>query len=156
MSGFRTEGSEKPSEGRRMTPVAQASRLLQEIAEPRPVGDTVKAAITRAARAVSAVRKEPFSYGRCEDLWRCEARRVDASEMDAIREAYERRNRSVSEELREAAALADRLERLAAQFAPLDHLSATAEVRETARQAKRTARALRDLAEAGSPVGASL
>lgn len=149
MSGFHTEGSEKSSEARRMTTVQQASLLLQQIAEPRPVGDTVKAAITRAARAVSAVMKEPMRYGRCEDIWRGEARRIDAAEMDAIREAYERRNRSLREELREASLLADRLERLAAQALPMDDLPASLEVRETARQAKRTARALRGLAEAG-------
>lgn len=153
MSEFHTERSEKSSEGCRMTTVQQASLLLQQIAEPRPVGDTVKAAITRAARAVSAVMKEPMQYGRCEDLWRCEARRVDAAEMDAIREAHERRNRSFREELRQAQLLADRLERLAAQALPMDDLPASLEVRQTARQAQRTARALRSMAEAGSVRG---
>ncbi|GAA0235876.1 hypothetical protein LNAOJCKE_0924 [Methylorubrum aminovorans] len=151
MLGKLTEGSEKRSEGLRMTPVNQASRMLMDLAEPRPVGDTVKAAITRAARAVSAVlrdaRQEPMTYGRCEDLWRREARRVDAAEMDAIRAAHERRHRSLREELRQASALADRLERLAAEALPAGDLAASDEISATARQAKRTARALRELAE---------
>lgn len=150
MQGKLTEGSEKPSEGLRMTPVNQASRMLMDLAEPRPVGDTVKAAITRAARAVSAVlrdaRQEPMTYGRCEDLWRREARRIDAAEMDAIREAHERRHRALREELRQAEALAKSLERLAAQVGPTGDHSTASEISAAARQAKRTARAFRDLA----------
>ncbi|MCJ2009779.1 hypothetical protein [Methylobacterium sp. J-092] len=154
MSEKLTEGSEKHSEGSCMTTVDQAAVLLQEIAEPRPVGDTVKAAITRAARAVSAVLQEPMSYGRAEDIWRREARRIDAAEMDAIRQAHERRHRALREELRSATALADRLERLAAQAIPMGDLPASLEVRDAARQAKRTARALRGLADAGPRPGA--
>lgn len=150
------EHSEKRTEGRRMTPGAQAARMLREIAEPRPVGDTVKAAITRAARAVSAAMNSTggaLSYGRAEDIWRGEARRIDAAEMDAIRDAYERRNRSLREELREARQLADRLERLALRAVPLTDPGVDAEIRDAARQAKRTARALRGLAveERGRP-----
>jgi len=150
MQGKLTEGSEKPSEGLRMTHVNQASRMLMDLAEPRPVGDTVKAAITRAARAVSAVlrdaRQEPMTYGRCEDLWRREARRIDAAEMDAIRAAHERRNRSLRDQLREAEALANRLERVAAQLGSAEGHQAPEERSASARQAQRTARALRDLA----------
>lgn len=147
MLGKLSEGSEKRSEGLRMTPIAQASRMMRDLAEPRPVGDTVKAAITRAARAVSAVLQEPMKYGRAEDIWRQEARRIDAAEMDAIRAAHERRHRSLREELRQAAALADRLERLAAEASPTGNPAASDEISATARQAKRTARALRELAE---------
>lgn len=147
MLGKLTEGSEKASEGLRMTTLVQASRMMRDLAEPRPVGDTVKAAITRAARAVSAVLQEPMRYGRAEDIWRQEARRIDAAEMDAIRAAHERRHRSLREELRQASALADRLERLAAEALPAGNSSASDEISATARQAKRTARALRELAE---------
>lgn len=147
MLGKLSEGSEKRSEGLRMTTIAQASRMMRDLAEPRPVGDTVKAAITRAARAVSSALQEPMRYGRAEDIWRQEARRIDAGEMDAIRAAHERRHRSLREELRDAAALADRLERLAAEIGPSGDHSATSEISATARQAKRTARALRELAE---------
>ncbi|MFC6792720.1 hypothetical protein ACFQE0_26070 [Methylobacterium komagatae] len=150
MSETRTEHSEKSSEGFRLMPTDVASRLLHEIAEPRPVGDTVKAAITRAANAMNQFlpKERRVSYGRAEDIWRREARRIDAAEMDAIRSAHEHRNRTLREELRAAAALADRLERLAAQAIPSTDLAALDEVVSTARQAKRTARALRDLAAA--------
>lgn len=147
MLGKLSEGSEKRSEGLRMTTIVQASRMMRDLAEPRPVGDTVKAAITRAARAVSSALQEPMRYGRAEDIWRQEARRIDAAEMDAIRAAHERRHRSLREELRDAAALADRLERLAAEIGPAGDHSAASEISATARQAKRTARALRELAE---------
>lgn len=79
----RTEKSEPES----MSGVAEASMLLRQIAEPRPIGDTVKAAITRATRRVSRFARAPVSPGRIEDLWRQEARRVSAEEMDAIRAA---------------------------------------------------------------------
>lgn len=145
-----TEGSEKYSEGIRMTPVVQASRMLREIAEPRPVGDTVKAAITRAARAVSAVLQEPMSYGRAEDIWRREARRIDVAEMDAIRAAHARRAGQLRAEVQKAEALAGRLERLvAAALDPLDD-ARSHEFRATASEARKAAHTLRRLAaEAG-------
>lgn len=143
-----SEGSEKYSEGSRMTTVDQAAALMRDIAEPAPVGDSVKAAITRAARAVSAFLQEPMSYGRAEDIWRREARRIDASEMDAIRAAHERRNRRLRDELRAAAVLADRLERLAACAVPASDPRVAEEIGHASRQAQRTARALRELAGA--------
>lgn len=133
-----------------MTAIDHAALMMQQIAEPRPVGDKVKAAITRAAKAVNHFLSDEdrLSYGRAEDIWRREARRIDAGEMDAIRAAHERRNRTFREELREASALADRLERLAAVAIPIPDHPATAEIRGEARQAQRTARALRDLVAA--------
>lgn len=85
-----SESSEASGEGRRMTTLDRAALLLQEIAEPRPIGDSVKAAITRAAKAVNAFLsdREKLSYGRAEDIWRREARRIDAHELDAIRAAH--------------------------------------------------------------------
>lgn len=157
MSGKYTEGSEKYSEGGRMTTIEQASSLLQEIAEPRPVGDTVKAAITRAAKAVNAFLSEPetLSYGRAEDIWRCEARRLDAHEADAIRAAHERRDRALRAELREAALLADRLERLAARAVPFDDPALDAEIRAASHQARRAARRLRRHAPGAERPGVS-
>lgn len=64
-----------------MSAVAEAASLLRQVAEPRPVGDTVKAAINRAARRV-AIRPS-----RVEDIWREEAKAIRAEEMDAIRRA---------------------------------------------------------------------
>lgn len=67
-----------------MTAVAEASSLLKTIAEPRPIGDTVKAAIRRAAKQAG------LTFGRAEDIWRQEARAIRAEEMDAIRRAAAR------------------------------------------------------------------
>ncbi|WP_157091438.1 hypothetical protein [Methylobacterium nodulans] len=129
-----------------MTTVDQASQLLRELAEPRPVGDTVKAAITRAARAVSAVLQEPMSYGRAEDIWRREARRIDAAEMDAIRAAHARRAGELRTEVQKAAALAQRLERLVAQASPASSGEDLEQLRSTADEAWKAARTLRRLA----------
>lgn len=68
--------------------VAEASALLQVIAEDRPPGDySVKGAINRAARRVSRFlpRGKSLSVSRTEDLWRQEAKAVRSWEMDAIR-----------------------------------------------------------------------
>ena len=111
MSEKRTENSEfhPECEVLFMSAVAEASSLLREIAEPRPIGDTVKAAITRAARRVG------LRAGRVEDIWRQEARAIRAEEMDAIRRAVT--NRKHMEEARaEALSFSQRLERLERQY----------------------------------------
>jgi len=61
--------------------VAEASFRLRRIAEPRPAGDLVKAAINRAAKRVGLPPR------RVEDLWYAHASMVRAEEMDAIRQA---------------------------------------------------------------------
>lgn len=53
-----------------MTTLECAALLLQEIAEPRPVCDSVKAAITRAARAVKGRERLPRRPGDTQ-LWAC-------------------------------------------------------------------------------------
>lgn len=76
--------------------VAEASALLQVIAEDRPPGDySVKGAINRAARRVSRFlpRGKSLSVSRTEDLWRQEAKAVRSWEMDAIRRAAAARER---------------------------------------------------------------
>ena len=114
MSEKRTESSERKF----MNAVSEASIRLRRIAEPRPVGDTVKEAINRSARRVSKFLRQagfsPMSATRAEDLWRQEARRVDAEEMDAIRAADAAAER-VIEEARNALAEHDaRIARLEA------------------------------------------
>jgi hypothetical protein len=91
-----------------MSAVAEAATLLRQVAEPRPVGDTVKAAINRAARRVS------IRPGRVEDIWREEAKAIRAEEMDAIRRAaaQERVAREAKHELAELDARIARLEAL--------------------------------------------
>lgn len=74
-----------------MSSCLEAAALLRSVAEPRPVGDTIKAAINRAAKRVSAHLREPMRPGRAEDIWRGEARAIRAEEMDAIRRAAEKR-----------------------------------------------------------------
>lgn len=99
-----------------MTAVAEAGRLLREVAEPVPAGDSVKAAIGRAARRVEKHIPAHFASrwhaGRAEDIWRGEARGVWAEEMDAIRMAADAQ---AAEEARsELAELDARLARLEA------------------------------------------
>lgn len=97
-----------------MSAVAEASVLLRKVAEPCPAGDSVKAAINRAARRVARFIPPHWAarwhYGRAEDIWRQEARGVWAEEMDAIRRAADAR---VAAEARdEHAALMARIARL--------------------------------------------
>lgn len=57
----------------------EASILVKRAAEPRVVGDSVKAAIVRAAN------KLRWRYSRTKEIWYGRARRIDAHEMDALR-----------------------------------------------------------------------
>lgn len=72
--------SEIISEKSEMSSVAEASLLIRKVAEPRPVGDKVKAAIRRAAQMLG------FPFSRAKDIWYEDARRIDPVEMDALRE----------------------------------------------------------------------
>lgn len=75
--------SEFSSESSEMSSVNEASTLIRVAAEPRPVGDSVKSAIRRAARSLG------FSFTRAKDIWYGDARRIDAEEMDALRKQAE-------------------------------------------------------------------
>src|ERR1700722_8847525 len=66
--------------------VSEASVLIRQVAEPRPGGDSVKAAIRRAARRLG------FEHSRAKDIWYANARRINAEEIDALRRATSRRN----------------------------------------------------------------
>jgi len=66
-------------------PLAEAALGLRRLAEPIPAGDRVKCQITRAARAAK------LSFTRASDLWYGKARRVDPSELEAIRHAQIKR-----------------------------------------------------------------
>lgn len=57
----------------------EAGDLVRRVAEPRPIGDSVKQAIARAARRLR------WSITRTKAIWYAEARRIDASEMDQLR-----------------------------------------------------------------------
>jgi len=59
--------------------IDEAQILVRRCAEPRPVGDNVKAAIVRASRRLG------FPFTRTKDIWYRNARRIDATEMDQLR-----------------------------------------------------------------------
>jgi hypothetical protein len=60
--------------------IDEAQVLVRRCAEPRPAGDQVKAAVRRASRRLGI----PFS--RTRDIWYGDARRIDAEEMDRLRQ----------------------------------------------------------------------
>jgi hypothetical protein len=64
--------------------IEEASALIRQCAEPRPAGDQVKAAVRRASRRLEL----PFS--RTRDIWYGDAWRIDAREMDRLRQAASR------------------------------------------------------------------
>jgi len=65
----------------------EAAALLQAIAAPRGMGETIGACIRRTAGKLG------WPYRRTEDIWRREARRIESFEMDILRrEAAERSN----------------------------------------------------------------
>lgn len=70
--------------------ISDAMRIVQLAAEPRPVGDSVKAAVGRAARRLG------WSYTRTRDVWYGDARRIDVKEMDALREIERRRDEAAN------------------------------------------------------------
>src|ERR1700759_2607845 len=58
----------------------EAGFLVRKCAEPCPAGDTVKAAIRRASQRLQ------LSFTRIKDIWYGDARRIDANEMDRLRQ----------------------------------------------------------------------
>lgn len=94
-----SEKSSGKSEIRFMSAVAEAAFRLRRIAEPRPVGDRVKAAINRAAQRVGMPAE------RVKALWYGETRLVRAEEMDAIRRADRAREAKEQTARDQAAAL---------------------------------------------------
>jgi hypothetical protein len=64
-------------------------QMVRIAAGPRLVGDSIKAAIGRAARALR------WSYTRTRDVWYGDARRISAGEMDALRVIQRRHDDAV-------------------------------------------------------------
>ena len=62
----------------------EAQILVRRCAEPRPAGDQVKAAVRRASQRLGI----PFS--RVRDIWYGDAKRIDADEMDKLRQEAEK------------------------------------------------------------------
>lgn len=67
-----------------MDVLSEASALVRRVAEPRQVGDSVKAAINRVARRLG------WPPNRTKDVWYRRARRIDAFEMDLLRREAEK------------------------------------------------------------------
>lgn len=82
---FSSEESDDSSE------ISDAMRIVQLAAEPRPVGDSVKAAIGRSAKRLH------WSFTRTRDVWYGDARRIDIREMDALREIERKRDEAATE-----------------------------------------------------------
>jgi hypothetical protein len=64
--------------------IDEAQTLVRRCAEPRPAADSVKAAIRRTSQRLDI----PFS--RVRDIWYGDARRIDAEEMDMLRQEAEK------------------------------------------------------------------
>ena len=61
--------------------IIEASDRLQKLAEPAPAGAHIETLISNVARKVG------FTYSRAKAIWYREARRIDSTEMDALRKA---------------------------------------------------------------------
>lgn len=86
---------------------AEAAALIRRVAEPRPVGDSTKAAMLRAWRRLGT-----WTFNRVKDVWKADQRiRVRAEEMDQLRAAT-RADKDAVDELAELRARIARLERL--------------------------------------------
>ena len=111
--GFSSEKSDKASE------ISDAMRMVRIAAGPRLVGDSIKAAIGRAARKLG------WSFTRTRDIWYGDARRLDANEMDALRAIQRDRDTALAiidqrRHVEQIAALRARLATRDAEFHRLD------------------------------------
>lgn len=103
-----------------MSVLVEARDLVREIAKPRPVGDTTKAAVRRAWR-----RLETWTFNRVRDVWNADPRiRVRGDELDELRRIAaarrkETHQKAAADELSELRARIARLERLLEQNPPL-------------------------------------
>jgi hypothetical protein len=101
---------------------------LRELADPRPGGDRVKAAIDRAAKRAG------LSYWRAFDIWYGKARRVEEFERDAISEALnKKREEAARNEFHELKTRLLRLESILVQTDPDFHRPTVDGVREQMR-----------------------
>lgn len=87
--------SEKWSERNNMTALAEASRLLKEIAGPGEPGERLKSTWSRAYRALTGSK---WTFNRVKDLWRQERRAVVSGDelMELQRVAAARKRKEAS------------------------------------------------------------
>jgi hypothetical protein len=116
--------------------LSEAQSLIRLLAEPRPVGDSVKSAIRRAGR-----RLRGWSLSRVRAVWYADERAaVRAHELDALRRltAQARSDRAAAKDLRELHDRVSRLERLLLATAdPEGHGADIAALRQNGRLALR-------------------
>lgn len=122
MRDYRTEFSVNNAERKvkHMSAIAEASQHLRALSMPCRPGEGVKSAINRVAKIVNDVGierkilRERIRVSRIEDMWREQARRIDAEEMDAIRAA-----RAAAEAANEAAQKEKNVHEARTQYADL-------------------------------------
>ncbi len=122
MSEKYTENSDILSEieDNRMSAAIEAPRLIEAIIGRRASGESQKAAFNRVSRLVTrqlpgSASVQSVTPGRLEDIWRGEARRIDADEMHAIRAAAGVKDETIAAEARhELAELDARIARIEA------------------------------------------
>lgn len=88
--------------------LGEAADGLFSLAQPIPRGDKAKAQIARAAKAAG------LAYTRTWDIWYRKARRIDAHELDAIRNAQVKRAKERTDEI---ACIASEFEQIAERAA---------------------------------------
>jgi hypothetical protein len=86
-----------------MAALVEAAALLRQLAEPAVPGESMKAAINRAARRAGI----PAGLGK--RLWYGEARRIDADTMDQLRERAARDTDAIGKALDARQTLLQRL-----------------------------------------------
>lgn len=91
-----------------MNAASEAADLMRLLAEPAVPGESVKAAINRAARRAG------LSAGLGKRLWYGEARRIDADTMDQLRERAARDNEALTKARDARQAMHERLLRIEA------------------------------------------
>lgn len=70
----------------------EAARLLKEFILPRGADETIKACIARAAKRLG------WPVTRTQDIWRKDAARIDAFEMDQLRRVVATKSMAKNEE----------------------------------------------------------
>jgi hypothetical protein len=114
-AGKHTESSENLT----MSAAVEAPILISKLIGLRPIGESQKAAFNRAAREINRLmRGGSMSAARLEDIYRGEARRIDADEMDALRAAA--KHPASIEARNELAELRSRLARIEAALSVQD------------------------------------
>jgi hypothetical protein len=84
IKGEEMVGATKLPNSSHASSIDEAQTLVRRCAEPRPAGDQVKAAVRRASQRLG------IPYSRVRDIWYGDARRIDADEMDKLRQEAEK------------------------------------------------------------------